>query len=205
MMECREIQKRLSEYIQGDVPEAEKKEFEEHIDNCSICRKELSLYEKTWRMLGSWQDVEPSSDFLPSFWRAVDASEKDEKRVKELSLGDVINRFLDLLRIRVPAWALAATFIVALFVGHIAFPQPVREKIVYRDVEKIVYVPSVEIAELQDPPMMYDKSDYLPSPYGVLKNTQENVPDSEISEPVRNPLSPDEGLQRLDLNELLGG
>jgi len=46
-MECKESRKRLKDYAAGGIKdELLKKEMEEHIDGCYICKKELSMWDE---------------------------------------------------------------------------------------------------------------------------------------------------------------
>ena len=44
MNRCREVQSRISDYIEGNIPPEELEEFLSHIESCEECREELNIY-----------------------------------------------------------------------------------------------------------------------------------------------------------------
>jgi len=198
-MNCEEIMKHLSEYIEGDLPPEMMAEYKFHIDNCPECQKEIREYEKTWQLLGEWENIEPGRNFLPDFWNKVEESEK------ESSLTGKFRDFISqLFSFRTPAWATVAIMIIALIIGHFSFPRT-SEKIVYRDspTTKIVYVevPS-ELSTLTASNENIETSGILPSPMDVLEETIEEEPATVLPTPIKS-IDIDGGFQPVDIDDLI--
>ena len=49
-MTCRELIEFLHDYLSGELPEAERVEFERHLGLCVACRNYLQTYEQTIRL-----------------------------------------------------------------------------------------------------------------------------------------------------------
>ncbi|MCD4785470.1 MAG: zf-HC2 domain-containing protein [Candidatus Eremiobacteraeota bacterium] len=197
-MNCEEIRKHISEYIEGDLPQDRMTAYKSHIDNCPGCQKEIEEYKKTWQLLGEWEDVKPGVNFLPDFWNAVEKSGKDSSLAEKFR--DFISR---LFSFRIPAWGAVTVMIIALLVGHFSFPRT-GEKIVYKDSPetRIVYIEvPAEISTLTASNIPGDASSLLPSPMGVLEETLEEEPATALPAPVKS-IEIDGGLEPVNLDDL---
>lgn len=198
-MNCEEIRKLMSEYIEGDLPPDRIKAFKSHIDNCPGCQVEIEEYKETWQLMDEWGDIKPGVNFLPDFWNAVEESGKDSSLTGKFR--DFVSR---LFSFRIPAWAAATVMVIALFVGHFSFPRT-SEKVVYKDSPKtkIVYVEvPAEISTLTASNIPDDTSSLLPSPMGVLEETLEEEPPTVLPIPVKS-IEIDGGLEPVDLDDLI--
>ncbi|MBL7073839.1 zf-HC2 domain-containing protein [candidate division KSB1 bacterium] len=104
-MKCRFIKKRLSAYLDGELPEEEGKRISDHLKFCPRCAAEVQELQGVWDLLGTWERVEPT----PFLW------EKVRKRVAEKPSPvpfweGLIDRYV------VPA-AVTAVLIVGLVIG----------------------------------------------------------------------------------------
>jgi Putative zinc-finger len=63
-MNCEEIKDLLSEYLDGELDQRERKLVEEHLENCPGCAEELDGLKDCLKNLGSLKNVEPPPDFL---------------------------------------------------------------------------------------------------------------------------------------------
>ena len=63
-MECAEIEKFLSEYIDGILDRETRDLVEEHLRSCEACREKLASLEAVVKELGSPEQVEAPADFL---------------------------------------------------------------------------------------------------------------------------------------------
>jgi len=51
--ECENLGPRLSAYLDGELPERERQELENHLGTCSVCRNLISVLEETGGILKS--------------------------------------------------------------------------------------------------------------------------------------------------------
>lgn len=61
MAKCMDIQKELDAFLSGDVEKQQKGEIQGHLDECSVCSKELQKLTKLSQILQTWGEIEPSS------------------------------------------------------------------------------------------------------------------------------------------------
>ena len=181
-MKCEEIKNNMTAFLEGELSGEDEKLFRAHIDSCSQCREEIELHRETWNILGEWKDIEPSPSFTADFWEAV---EKDPEALaigKETWWQRMVNIVSGMFTFRVPAWGVVSLLMVAVFIGHFAFPR-VEEKVV---VQK---VPEVQVVYRQVP------TELLASlPTTNIPNTTENL--STMSEVV------DEAIDASDISDL---
>jgi len=62
-MNCNEIKDMMTLYIDGELEDKEKKIFEEHIEDCEGCRKELEDYKKIISMLQNMTEEDPPKGY----------------------------------------------------------------------------------------------------------------------------------------------
>ncbi|MBW2095236.1 MAG: DUF2275 domain-containing protein [Deltaproteobacteria bacterium] len=63
-MECLEIKRHLSEYIDGVLDADKAAQVEKHLESCADCREELSALERVIQTLGSMEVMEAPEDFM---------------------------------------------------------------------------------------------------------------------------------------------
>lgn len=59
-MQCNKIKKHISRYLDNELAFQLKKEFEEHIKNCSNCQEALQQEEMIWAKLDSFESLKPN-------------------------------------------------------------------------------------------------------------------------------------------------
>lgn len=67
-MDCREIRKLISVYLDGELQPHESQAVKDHVNGCPDCRKELKAFEESWGMLAETEDIEPQPGFVGRFW-----------------------------------------------------------------------------------------------------------------------------------------
>jgi anti-sigma factor RsiW len=75
-MDCRDIKKLLSPYLDGELDEEESKRVASHITSCLDCSLELRELKDTCLLLKEDKEIEPSQDFFPLLLERVNR-EKD--------------------------------------------------------------------------------------------------------------------------------
>ncbi|MBP7791545.1 MAG: zf-HC2 domain-containing protein [Candidatus Goldbacteria bacterium] len=75
-MECQIARKKLKDYVKGNIinPD-EKKELEEHIKNCAVCKRELYLWQE---VINKQKEISDMQDNLPQ-----DLRDRIKYRVKQ--------------------------------------------------------------------------------------------------------------------------
>ena len=71
-MNCRKIKKYLEEYIDGSLSEKRRVEFENHLRNCSECKKNLLERQRMGEMIsGSLKKMADNREFSPTMVKSV--------------------------------------------------------------------------------------------------------------------------------------
>lgn len=84
-LECNKIRKQLKDYASGNInDELLKKEIEEHLEKCIICKRELLL----------WQDVLEKQKLLKNIALNKSFKERIEKRIQSLQKAPEVPRLV---------------------------------------------------------------------------------------------------------------
>lgn len=75
-MKCIEIENKIFEYLEGQLPEDEVREMESHITQCEYCRKELAKSKELMATMGGTEPAEPDEKLRNSFEQML-AREKE--------------------------------------------------------------------------------------------------------------------------------
>ncbi len=67
-MNCKEIQKKLSAYVVGDLDDQTREEIAAHLQSCPECRHELQVLQRTGDLLEPMEMVEPPA----GMWKKID-------------------------------------------------------------------------------------------------------------------------------------
>ncbi len=63
MLDCKHVQNRLSEFVDGTLPESETWEIRKHLASCSVCARASAELAATVRLVGSLPERGPSESF----------------------------------------------------------------------------------------------------------------------------------------------
>ena len=124
-MNCRDVEKYLQAYVDGEFSEAEESEIEQHFKFCPVCRKNISF--ETWFKKGLKQSM-PDRNAPQSLRVQINRLLKDEKR-KEFPL------YLKLT----PAVAIVLIFMGVIFFPDIEVSSPIVEATVDRHVNDLPF------------------------------------------------------------------
>jgi hypothetical protein len=132
-MECRDLQERLSAYLEGDASPEENRLIEGHLPSCQECRTALEELRKTLELVQGLEEVEPP----PYFTEQVMSRVREEK-----AKGGILRKLFYPLHIKVPIEAFA-TLLIAVMAIYISQtlkpsvpdlgPQPEVEQPMERD------------------------------------------------------------------------
>lgn len=116
-MECKNIQGKLSAYIEGLIPSEEKRGIEEHLGSCEKCKDSLIDLRKTIEYVHNLEDVEPPSWLTQKIMANVRAEVKPKK--------GIIQKLFYPLYIKLPIEAVAtvAIAIVAMYIFKTIQPE----------------------------------------------------------------------------------
>src|SRR5258707_14020700 len=78
-MNCSHVRDNLASLLYGDVPAAEKAEWEKHLAGCPSCRREYRALQEVRRLLGTQVAPEVTID-LPRLYRQ--AADQQESRLR---------------------------------------------------------------------------------------------------------------------------
>lgn len=77
---CNSIQRLLSDYIDGILPDEQAERIDQHLASCSKCRTVLNSLEKTNRILDFYIEQEPPDGYFDSAWTQVEDVVRSRKR-----------------------------------------------------------------------------------------------------------------------------
>lgn len=105
-MECRDIQNKLSAYLESLVSSEEKALIEAHLNSCPACSADLADLRKTLELIRGLEEVEPPE------WMA----QKIMTRVREESRQEkgILQKLFYPLHVKLPLEAVAALLVVGL-------------------------------------------------------------------------------------------
>jgi anti-sigma factor RsiW len=63
-MKCSVMQKRISAYLDGEIPEEERKTISEHLERCEDCRTEFAGLSRLMDALNTYEGIEVPSYFV---------------------------------------------------------------------------------------------------------------------------------------------
>jgi anti-sigma-K factor RskA len=116
-MDCREIQKLVPVFLDGELEPSQQQRVETHLQTCAECRKEVQAVQKTWEMLGELDDIQPAPNYEARFWaRISEQAPWHEKALNELRELFVNRRFI-------PALAAAGVILLVTFVTIYQYSQ----------------------------------------------------------------------------------
>jgi anti-sigma factor RsiW len=73
-MKCKDIQKRLSAYQDGELGPRERDLIAGHLKECQSCQGELAKLERAWRVLEGLPEIQPEPDFYRQVVRKINGS-----------------------------------------------------------------------------------------------------------------------------------
>ncbi len=121
-MKCREVKKRLSEYVDGVLDTRREKLIREHIAKCKNCAEELRALQACVSILNSLQEIKAPEGF----------QEKVQQRIRERSVFNRIIRKIFLpLRVKIPleVVGVAATVLLVISVFNVTESRKEVEKL----------------------------------------------------------------------------
>ncbi len=79
-MNCRWVNRKLVEFLEGELSGAPNSKIKAHLDSCPVCSRELDVLKKSWALLDKLPAIEPSPDFSSRFYKRL-AQEQSRKPV----------------------------------------------------------------------------------------------------------------------------
>lgn len=80
-MECREVKKNLSAYLDREMDPSLINGIEAHLQSCPDCLLESQQISKAWALLDLAPKIEPSPDYMSRFWTKVATQESVNERL----------------------------------------------------------------------------------------------------------------------------
>lgn len=85
-MQCHKIKKLIPGFLEGALDSKSNQDVLKHLQACEVCAKEKELYEKTWQLMGEWQDIEPEPGFKSRFWNRLVSRKTEIIRTPALNI-----------------------------------------------------------------------------------------------------------------------
>ena len=154
-MECKDIQKRLSAYIEKAVSSKQKAAIDAHLKQCKRCRQELADLEKTIGYVKQLDEVEPPA------WLAQRVMARVRAEAEERP--GIVKRLFYPLHIKLPLEAIAVIFVAvgAIYIFKTMQPELQLAKIPTETKET---VPAPATAPKKEAPAALSKEKPAPSP-----------------------------------------
>jgi anti-sigma factor RsiW len=73
-MKCRQVQKRLSAFQDGELKLQEQEGVSTHLKNCSTCRERFEEMEKAWQAMGDFKEILPDFGFYGKLAKRINES-----------------------------------------------------------------------------------------------------------------------------------
>ncbi len=70
-MNCQKIEELLSEYSAGELRAEEHQVVRLHLEACPACDRTRRQLERTWALLGEWDELAPSPTFRAQVWERI--------------------------------------------------------------------------------------------------------------------------------------
>ena len=70
-MSCNEFNRMAGAYLDGELPEEDRRRFEEHLASCDACRTELAELKRLTEDLNMMRFKEPGDEELQRYWAGV--------------------------------------------------------------------------------------------------------------------------------------
>ena len=105
------IQDQLPDYLNNQLPDAERFALEAHVAQCPACREELQSMEQFWQVLGKAPVPEPSENLRPEFYAMLAAYKETMPTAPANPLGGI---WQWLQRLLVPQQALRLAYGLSL-------------------------------------------------------------------------------------------
>jgi len=80
-MNCARVKKNLSAFLDKELKEGAARRIEEHLEKCSLCRKETLNLSRAWELLKKREGMEVSPAFNARFWENVARRESEKGKV----------------------------------------------------------------------------------------------------------------------------
>lgn len=104
-MKCSEVKRRLSAFLDGEIPGAEEREITEHLNICRDCQEELTALSRVMDALGVLEGMEPPPYFITRVRQCVREEGKPAP-------------FLERIRSIAISFATAAAVVVSVLIGN---------------------------------------------------------------------------------------
>lgn len=89
-MECEKIRDRLTEFIDGEIPENEYDVFQAHLDECEDCQKELETIRSFLDSCKQWKSIKPSRDWESELRKKITKTQRPVETEIEILRSAII-------------------------------------------------------------------------------------------------------------------
>ncbi|OPY71233.1 MAG: hypothetical protein A4E63_01621 [Syntrophorhabdus sp. PtaU1.Bin050] len=180
MTVCRDIQDKLTAYLEGDLTAEEKSLVEAHLASCKVCKAALIDLKKTTDLVQSLEDVEPP----PWLTRKIMTLVREEAEQK----GSILQKLFYPLRIKIPIQAFATVLVVVLGIYVYKATGP--------EIKAVQAPPAAEetapLAAPQKKPAKIDRRSPLPADKPVRQQSPEKETKAAPSRPIEEKALPTE-------------
>lgn len=158
-MICEKMKNQFSEYLDETLSVEQKAAFEQHLSECSNCRKEFDELLDSWEILDEYQVPQISPDFTDAVIQKAEQRQKISEKTKSL-----FDRFLDTFAIKfafVPAFA---SLLIILGIGYYLItgaPTGIVDKPQISNTQKAEIVRNVQDEEIIRNLEIYENLDML--------------------------------------------
>ena len=78
-MQCKDVQRRLSAYQDGEIKPTERERITNHLRVCEVCRGEFAKLDGLWQALDGLSGIQPEPDFYRQVVRKINESHEPRR------------------------------------------------------------------------------------------------------------------------------
>ncbi len=105
-MNCQEVKKLMPVYLDKELEPQESQLVKDHLAGCPACQNELEIFERSWAMLDTLEDLPPDPGFVGRFWTRLSTEQSWHEKWLEGIQEKWLNKQL------VPVLVTACVFVI---------------------------------------------------------------------------------------------
>ena len=129
-MKCSEVKFNLISFINKELSEQENNKIQNHLQICNDCKNEYDLLIKTYDLLKTSENLEPSEDFLQKLHQKIE-QEKSKKVSEKFFLRTLIQRVKESFSSSLieASTKIFSVVLIALFILGTIIPWSIQETV----------------------------------------------------------------------------
>ena len=144
-MNCLEVKKNLSLYLENALRPIEAQVVKEHLASCPSCQQELNALQKSWELLNALEDIQPQANYISRFWTELSLRKTWKEKVFEALPPLFLKRTLAPVAV-----AVCLVLAMSVFAFHHYQSQKSEQMMASLSEEDLEILENIELAENLD-------------------------------------------------------